>query len=70
MRRKRILGWTLLIAGILLQVVSDIMDIWLVGVIGGILWPVGMVIGVNAAKVHDKKQNKGPSQRLSKKEDS
>ena len=69
MRRKLVLGLTLFIVGILLQVVSDIMDIWIIGVIGGVLWPVGMVIGVNASIAHDKKRNKSPSQQLSEKED-
>ena len=63
MRRKLIIAWILFVTGILLQVVSDIVDIWIIGVIGGILWPVGMVIGVKASIALDqKKQSNDPSE--------
>lgn len=48
MRRKLTLGWIMFIAGIILDVISDISDIWMIGVLAGVLWPIGMVIGVNA----------------------
>ena len=46
--KKLATGWVLFLAGILLEVVSDIADIWIIGVLAGILWPVGMVMGINA----------------------
>ena len=48
MCRKLIIGLALFVAGILLDVVSDITDVWIIGVFAGVLWPVGMVIGINA----------------------
>ena len=36
------------ILGIVLDVISDIANIWIIGVLAGVLWPVGMVIGINA----------------------
>ena len=50
MRRKLILGLTLFIGGFLLTEVSHIMDIWIGGVIGRALWPIGMVISINVLK--------------------
>ena len=58
MRRKLILGWIIFVVGILLDVVSDIADIWLIGVVAGIIWPIGMVLGVNASiSLNRKKQS-------------
>ena len=69
MHRKLIIGWALFVAGILLQVVSDTFGIWIIGVIGGVLWPVGMVMGVNASISLDNKQSKDPPHQSSEKED-
>lgn len=55
MQWKLIIAWILFVIGILLQLISDIVDIWIIGVIGGILWPVGMVMGVNASIVLNQK---------------
>ena len=49
MRRKLIIGWILFLVGVLLQVVSDTANIWIIGVFGSIIWPVGVVIGVRAS---------------------
>lgn len=56
MRRKLIIGWAMFIAGILLQVVSDRFDMWIIGVLGGILWPVGMIMGINASHGLDREK--------------
>ena len=56
MRRKLIIGWILLIAGFLLLEVSYKIDVWIIGVIGRILWPVGLVIGMNASIALDCKK--------------
>ena len=62
MRRKLIIGLILFAVGILLQVASDVFDIWIIGVFGGIVWPAGMVMGVNASIYLDnEKQNNNPS---------
>ena len=62
MRRKLIIGLILFAVGILLQVASDVFDIWIIGVLGGIVWPAGMVMGVNASIYLDnEKQNNNPS---------
>ena len=59
MQRRLAIGCILFVAGILLQVVSDITDIWMIGVFGGLLWPVGMVMGINASMSlkHEKQRN-------------
>lgn len=68
MRRKIIIGLILFVMGILLQIVSDVVDVWIIGVFGGILWPVGMVMGIQASiSLDNKKQIDNPSQ-LSDKE--
>ena len=48
MQNKVIVGLILFVAGILLDVVHEIADIWILGVFAFILVPVGMVIGTNA----------------------
>ena len=48
MRRKLTIGLIMFILGIVLDVISDIANIWIIGVLAGVLWPVGMVIGINA----------------------
>ena len=59
MRRKLVIGYILFVAGILMQEVSDITDIWIIGVFGGLLWPVGMVMVVNTSMSlkHEKQRN-------------
>lgn len=49
MRIKLIIGWVLFGVGIILQSVSYITDIWVIRFIGGILWPIGMVMVVNTS---------------------
>ena len=56
MRRKLIIGWILFFIGALLKVVSDTTNVWIIGVLGGIIWPVGLVIGVNASIALDCKK--------------
>ena len=48
MQRKLIIGLVMFVAGILLDVASDIADIWILGVVASVLWPIGMVMGINA----------------------
>lgn len=70
MQGKLIVGWILFVAGILLQVASDTFDLWIIGVFGGVLWPVGMVMGINASICIDrKKKNKGSSHKPTADED-
>ena len=61
MRRKLVIGWILFLIGALLQVVSDIADMWIIGVFGGIIWPVGIIIGINASKSLDHKKQEHDS---------
>lgn len=69
MRRKLTFGWIVFIVGILLEVVSDIADISIIGVLAGIVWPVGMVIGVNASiSLAQKKQSNDKSNQLREKD--
>ena len=58
MRWKLIIAWILFVIGILLQLISDIVDIWVIGVIGGILWPIGTVMGVNASIALEQKKQR------------
>ena len=70
MRRKLIIGAILFIAGVLLDVVSDITEIWLIGCVAGILWPVGMVMGINALiSLKHKKQDSDQSIPVNEKDD-
>ena len=48
MKTKIIVGLILFVVGIMLDIVSEVTDIWLIRVPAYILWPVGMVIGINA----------------------
>ena len=48
MRNRIIIGLILFVAGIILDVVHEIADIWILGVLAFILVPAGMVIGTNA----------------------
>ena len=52
MRRKLIIGVSLFVVGILLQIVSDIADTWIIDALGGILWPAGSLIVVNTSICH------------------
>ena len=56
MNRKLIIGLLLFLSGILLQEVSYAADIWIIRLVGGIIWPIGSVLAVNAAV--QSKQNK------------
>ena len=59
MRRKLIAGWILLIAGFLLLEASYMVDVWLVGVLGRSLWPIGAIIVLKASRVLERnKQEK------------
>ena len=67
MRKKLIIGLILFVAGILLEMVSEITDIWLMRFIGGILLPVGMVMGINASfALQQEKQEDGASHKRKK----
>lgn len=69
MRRKLIIGSILFVSGILLQIISDITDIWIIGVLGGILWPVGSLMAVNASMfLSHKKQSNDSSRRSTEQE--
>lgn len=57
MRKKLIIGLILLIVGVLLQNISKNTDIWIIGVMGGIIWPIGLVMSANASIAHDKKKH-------------
>ena len=58
MRKKLILGSAIFIAGILLYEVSFLVDVWIMRFLGGILWPIGMVMGSNAtASLYRKKHS-------------
>ena len=48
MRRTLTIGLLMFLTGILLEEVSYIAEIWIIRVLGSILWPVGMVMGINA----------------------
>lgn len=48
MKRKIIIGVILFVLGIVLDIVSEMTDIWFIRAPAYILWPVGMVIGINA----------------------
>ena len=61
MQKKLIMGLALFTAGILLQVISDRVDIWIIGVLGGILWPVGLVMSVNVLNAHNQKKRRNDS---------
>ena len=61
MRRKLIIGWILLIAGFLLLEVSYIVDMWIIRVLGRVLWPVGMVMGTNASLACDRQKKNNDS---------
>ena len=56
MNRKLIIGLLLFLSGILLQEVSYAVDMWIIRLVGGIIWPIGSVLAVNAAV--QSKQNK------------
>lgn len=69
MRRKIIVGCILFVVGILLQEVSGIIDIWIIGVFGGILWPIGMIIGINSLIFQKRKrQSSNPSNQSTEKD--
>lgn len=62
MRKKAIMGWILFLLGVSLQVISDVTDIWIIGFVGGIIWPIGTLIGVKASTaIVAKKQSKESS---------
>ncbi len=70
MRGRLTIGWIMFVAGILLDVVSEIANIWAIGVLAGVLWPVGMVIGINASiSLKDAKQSYDHFGPLTEKED-
>ena len=48
MKTKIIVGLILFVVGITLDIVSEVTDIWFIEIPASILWPVGMVIGINA----------------------
>jgi len=48
MRRKVLIGLALFVAGILLDIVHETTDIWILGMVAYILWPIGMTMGINA----------------------
>lgn len=48
MRKKLVIGLIVMVAGMILQELSYIADIWILRVLGGIVWPVGMWISINA----------------------
>ena len=48
MRKRVTIGLILFIVGILLEEVSEIADIWIIGIFATTLASVGLVVGVNA----------------------
>ena len=47
MRIKLVIGLVLFILGMILQEASYVVDIWMLRVIGGIVWPIGLVLFTN-----------------------
>ena len=56
---KKNIGWILFVGGLLLQVLSYWVDIRIIHVLGGVLWPVGMTMCINVMIRHNHiKRNK------------
>lgn len=52
------MGSILFVAGTILEEISYVTDIWMLRVIGSILFPVGMVIAINASLALGQKKRK------------
>ena len=61
MRKKLIIGLILFAVGILLDVVYDVTGIFVIRLLAGTLWPLGMVIGTNAFIGLKKKEKRNDS---------
>lgn len=70
MRRKLTIGVILFVGGMILQEVSYMADIWIIRVLGGILWPVGMAMGINASMYPKPKKQCNNSSHQSKDDNS
>ena len=58
MRIKLIVGLVLFLLGMILQEVSYVIDMWILRIVGGIMWPVGLVMFTKASlSLKEKKQN-------------
>ena len=68
MRKKLTVGWIIFAVGILLDVVSDVLNIWPIGILAGILWLIGMVIGINALVFLKQKNTDASAQQLKQEE--
>ena len=63
MKSKKTIGLLMFVAGMILQEVSYIIDLWMLRVIGGIVWPIGMLMFTSATiSINRKKQNDDLSQ--------
>lgn len=62
MRVRLIIGVVMFVVGMMLQEVSYISDIWMLRILGGIVWPIGLVVFTRASlSLKEKKQNSGLS---------
>ena len=56
MFKNKALSWILFVIGILLQELSYMAEIWIIRVLGGVLWPIGMVMIIYAMIANDQKK--------------
>ena len=69
--RNKATGWILFASGMLLQEVSYILDIRIIHVLGGILWPIGMGLITNSMiRCRNEKQESQTEDVLGKANDS
>lgn len=54
MLRKNI-GWMLFVGGLLMQELSYMVDIRLLHVLGGVLWPIGITLCIKSMIRHNQK---------------
>ena len=57
LRRKQTLGWIIFYGGIIIDIISETIDIWVIRFILRKIWVVGMCIAVNASIALRKNQN-------------
>ena len=56
MFKNKAISWILFVSGILLQELSYMVEIWIIRVLGGVLWPIGMVMIIYAMIANDQKK--------------
>lgn len=66
---KKNIGWILFVGGLLIQEFSHMVDTRLLHVLGGVLWPIGMVMSINAMIPRDQENRSNEQEQRSKEQE-